>query len=183
MQVIWVSIFQYCFIRVFFTIVSVITQAVHLYCLESLSPAFSHIWVMVFETISISVAMYCLIQFYVQIKDDIRPHKPLLKITAIKLVIFLSFWQTIAISLLTSAGAIKATKHIQTPDIKVGIPALLLCIEMAFFSVFHIWSFSWKPYTIGSKQQMTDVVAGEGIADVSYRGGFLGSMALFDAFN
>ena len=76
--------------------------------------------------------MYCLIQFYIQIKDDIRDHKPLLKITAIKLVIFLSFWQTIAISFLTSAGAIKPTKKFQTPDIKVGIPAFLLCVEMAF---------------------------------------------------
>ncbi|KIW70662.1 hypothetical protein PV04_02907 [Phialophora macrospora] len=182
-NVIWVSIFQYCFIRVFFTIVSVITQALDLYCLESLSPAFSHIWVMVFETISISVAMYCLIQFYVQIKDDIRQHKPLLKITAIKLVIFLSFWQTIAISFLTSAGAVKATNHLQTPDIKVGIPALLLCIEMAFFSVFHIWSFSWKPYTIGSKEQMSEVIAGEGVAKGSYQGGFLGLKALADSFN
>jgi hypothetical protein len=181
--VIWVSIFQYCFVRVFFTIVSVITQALDLYCLESLSPAFSHIWVMVFETISISVAMYCLIQFYVQIKDDIRQHKPLLKITAIKLVIFLSFWQTIAISFLTSSGAVKATNHLQTPDIKVGIPALLLCIEMAFFAVFHIWSFSWKPYTIGSKEQMSEVIAGEGVAKGSYQGGFLGLKALADSFN
>ncbi|KIW89687.1 uncharacterized protein Z519_09843 [Cladophialophora bantiana CBS 173.52] len=180
-NVIWVSIFQYCFIRVFFTIVSVITQALDLYCLESLSPAFSHIWVMVFETISITVAMYCLIQFYIQIKDDIQQHKPLLKITAIKLVIFLSFWQTIAISFLTSAGAIKATNKIQTPDIKVGIPALLLCVEMAFFAIFHIWSFSWKPYVIGSKEQMSDTVAGEGLS--RYEGGFLGVKAIFDAFN
>ena len=162
---------------------SVITQTVDLYCLESLSPAFSHIWVMGFETISITVAMYCLIQFYIQIKDDIRQHSPLLKITAIKLVIFLSFWQTIAISLLTGAGAIKATKRIQTPDIKVGIPALLLCIEMAFFSIFHIWSFSWKSYTLGSSQQMSEVVAGENVGKGSYQGGFLGLKAIFDAFN
>ncbi|KIX95022.1 uncharacterized protein Z520_09332 [Fonsecaea multimorphosa CBS 102226] len=182
-NVVWVAIFQYCFIRVFFTIVSVITQAVNLYCLESLSPAFSHIWVMVFETISITAAMFCLIQFYIQIKDDIRQHKPLLKITAIKLVIFLSFWQTIVISVLTSAGFIKATKHIQTPDIKVGIPALLLCIEMAFFSIFHIWSFSWKPYVIGSKEQMSETVAGEGSSRASYKGGFVGERAIFDAFN
>lgn len=138
---------------------------------------------MVFETISITVAMYCLIQFYIQIKDDIRQHKPLLKITAIKLVIFLSFWQDIAISLLTGAGAIKATNHIQTPDIKVGIPALLLCVEMAFFAFFHIWSFSWKPYTIGSKEQLSETIAGEGMAKLTYHGGFLGTRALWDAFN
>src|ERR1700677_2803427 len=108
------------------TVVSVITQAVNLYCLESLNPAFSHVWVMVIEAVAVTIAMYCLIQFYLQIKDEIRQHKPLLKIAAIKLVIFLSFWQSLLISFLTSAGAIKANKKIQTPDIKVGIPAMLL---------------------------------------------------------
>ncbi|KAL2433399.1 hypothetical protein ABEF95_004086 [Exophiala dermatitidis] len=180
-NVIWVSIFQYCFIRVFFTIVAVITQAMDRYCLESINPAFSHVWIMVFESIAVTVAMYCLIQFYVQIKDDIKQHKPLLKVAAIKLVIFLSFWQTICISFLTSTGAIKATNQIQTPDIKVGIPALLLCIEMAIFAVFHIWAFSWRPYTLGSKEYMSETIAGEG--ERAYKGGFLGIKAIFDAFN
>ncbi|KIX09530.1 uncharacterized protein Z518_00610 [Rhinocladiella mackenziei CBS 650.93] len=182
-NVIWVSIFQYCFIRVFFTLVAVITQAFDRYCLESLNPAFSHVWVMVFEAIAVTIAMYCLIQFYVQIRADISQHKPLLKITAIKLVIFLSFWQTICISFLTSAGAIKPTDKVQTPDIKVGIPALLLCIEMAIFAVFHVWSFSWKPYTIGSKEYMAEIVPGEEGAALSYQGGFGGVKAVFDSFN
>ena len=39
--------------------------------------------------------MYCLIQFYVQVSKDMQQYKPFLKITAIKLVIFLSFWQTV----------------------------------------------------------------------------------------
>lgn len=43
----------------------------------------------------VSVAMYCLIQFYVQLKEDLAEHRPLLKVAAIKLVIFLSFWQTV----------------------------------------------------------------------------------------
>jgi hypothetical protein len=181
--VIWVCIFQYCFIRVFFTIVAVITEAFNLYCLESLSPAFSHVWIMVIESIAVSVAMYCLIQFYIQIRQDIRQHKPLLKITAIKLVIFLSFWQSTLISFLTSTGAIKATNTIQTPDIKVGIPALLLCIEMAIFSIFHLWAFSWKPYTHGSKECLSETVPGQETQALTYQGGFMGIKALWDAFN
>ena len=50
---------------------------------------------MVIEGGCVTVAMYCLIQFYVQLKDDLSEHRPLLKVTAIKLVIFLSFWQTV----------------------------------------------------------------------------------------
>lgn len=50
---------------------------------------------MVIEGLCVSVAMYLLIQFYVQTKDDLHDHRPLLKVAAIKLVIFLSFWQTV----------------------------------------------------------------------------------------
>lgn len=50
---------------------------------------------MVIEAAAVSIAMYCLIQFYVQIRPDVAQHQPFLKILAIKLVIFLSFWQTV----------------------------------------------------------------------------------------
>lgn len=102
---------------------------------------------MVIEGVCVSIAMYCLIQFYIQLKDDLREHQPLLKVAAIKLVIFLSFWQTILISFLTSTGAIKASPRIQEPDLKIGIPSLLLCIEMALFSIFHLWAFPGNPTT------------------------------------
>lgn len=78
------------------TVVAVITQATDRYCLDSLSPAFAHVWTAGIEAICVTFAMYCLIQFYYQIKEDISEHKPLLKVLAIKLVIFLSFWQTVS---------------------------------------------------------------------------------------
>lgn len=50
---------------------------------------------MVIEGACVTVAMYCLIQFYIQLRQDLTEHRPFLKILAIKLVIFLSFWQTV----------------------------------------------------------------------------------------
>lgn len=94
-QVIWAGIFQYCFVRVFFTIVSVISQLLGRYCSASLSPAFAHIWVLAFECISVTVAMFMVIQFYIQLKNDLLEHKPFLKVLSIKLVIFFSFWQNV----------------------------------------------------------------------------------------
>jgi len=182
-NVIWVAVFQYCFIRVTMTITAVVTQYFDRYCLESLNPAFSHIWVMVIEGVAVTVTMYCIIQFYIQIKADIAQHKPILKVLAIKLVIFLSFWQTILISFLTSSGAIAASPKIQTPDIKVGIPSMLLCIEMALFAVFHLWSFSYRPYVIGSKQYQDVYGHLKESEPPKYHGGPLGVKAIFDAFN
>jgi hypothetical protein len=164
------------------TIVAVVTQVLKRYCLESLSPVFAHIWVMCIEAVAVTIAMYCIIQFYLQVRKDIAEHRPLLKVLAIKLVIFLSFWQTIAISFLTGSGLIKPSKKLQTPDIKVGIPSFLLCVEMAFFAFFHLFAFNWRDYTTSSKVYQQETVAGDGTPP-QYKGGFLGLRAIADAAN
>ncbi|EHA22340.1 hypothetical protein ASPNIDRAFT_132324, partial [Aspergillus niger ATCC 1015] len=158
-NVIWVGVFQYCLLRVLMTIIAVVTQKFNLYCEESLNPAFSHIW----------------------IKDDISQYQPFLKILSIKLVIFLSFWQSTLISFLTSAGAIKTTSKIQSPDLKVGLPNLLINIEMAFFAVLHLWAFSWKQYSL--KNQPSEITDFYGNGKGSYEGGPFGAKGILDALN
>jgi hypothetical protein len=93
--------------------------------------------------------MYCVVQFYVQLRLDLAPHRPFIKVLAIKLVIFLSFWQSFLISILTSStfNVVSPNAKIGYPDLKVGIPSLLLCIEMAIFSVLHLFAFPWQPYS------------------------------------
>ncbi|OJJ48905.1 hypothetical protein ASPZODRAFT_1344699 [Penicilliopsis zonata CBS 506.65] len=181
-NVIWAGVFQYCFLRVLMTIVAVVTQAFNVYCEESLNPAFSHIWVLCIESVCVTIAMYCLIQFYIQVMNDIAQYEPLLKIVSIKLVIFLSFWQSTVISFLVSAGAVKASKTIQMQDLKVGIPNLLIAIEMAIFAVLHWWAFPWRPYVSGhpNGSEVTDLY---GNGHVVYQGGLFGMKALVDASN
>ncbi|KAE8555471.1 hypothetical protein EYB25_000167 [Talaromyces marneffei] len=180
-NVIWTGIYQYCFIRVTMTVVAVITQAFGRYCEASLSPAFSHVWVLVIESAAVSIAMYCLIQFYVQVHNDMAQYKPFLKITAIKLVIFLSFWQTTVISFLSSSGAIKVSDKLANQDIHIGIPNLLLCIEMAFFSILHLFAFPWQPYRLKAQQASDDPQYING--QIAYHGGFLGLKAMVECFN
>lgn len=129
---------------------------------------------------AVTVAMYCLIQFYIQLRKDLAPYSPFLKISAIKLVVFLSFWQSFMISILTSStiDLVKPTAKMAYPDLKVGIPALLICIEMALFAVLHQWAFPWQPYAEGyqsSKYPASPIGPKQG--------GFLGLKALADAMN
>ena len=162
---------------------SVATEPFDLYCEDSLNPAFSHIWVLGFESVAVTIAMYCIIQFYIQLKNDIAPQKPLLKLAAIKLVVFLTFWQTILITLLTSTGIITPGPRFGDPDIRVGIPSMLLCIEMALFAIFHLWAFSWRPYRVNSKHTLAEIVPGYSVTETDYKGGFLGIKALLEAAN
>lgn len=111
MQVVWFSVFQYALVRVLFTIVSVVTEAMDRYCENSLNPQFAHIWVMVFESASVTVAMFMLVQFYLQLKDDLAEHRPFLKVLCIKLVIFFSFWQSVSIENVGSRFRISTDNH------------------------------------------------------------------------
>ena len=84
------------------------------------------------------------------------------------------------ISFLTSGGRLQPTKRINYQDFKVGIPAMLLCIEMAIFAVLHLFAFSWKPYVV----QAHPVVGMEWDAsNEKYFGGKLGINAYIDAYN
>lgn len=185
-NVVWIGVFQYCFVRVFFTTVSVISQAYGRYCEESLNPAFAHVWTMIFESVAVTFAMFFLVQFYLQLKTDLAEHRPFLKVLCIKLVIFFSFWQSLLISFLTSAGVIKTSNKLASADIKIGIPSMLLCIEMAIFAVMHLFAFPWREYDLSKPSNMNPVMApGSGFSGPKpeYQGGKFGLKAWLDAFN
>ncbi|KAL3442193.1 organic solute transporter Ostalpha-domain-containing protein [Aspergillus insuetus] len=180
-NVVWVGVFQYCLLRVLMTIVAVVTQKFDVYCEQSLNPAFAHIWVLAIECVAVTIAMYCLIQFYIQIKDEISEYSPFLKILSIKLVIFLSFWQTSVISFLFSSGVISSSKRMAAPDLKVSLANLIISVEMALFAILHLWSFPWKPYATGFQtDEITDLY---GNGKITYQGGRWGMGALADSLN
>ncbi|KAI5837419.1 putative DUF300 domain protein [Morchella snyderi] len=148
-NIIWIGVFQYVFIRVAMTITATVTQAKGLYCEESLHPKYAHLWTMFFNMVAVTIAMYCLIAFYLGVKEKLAPNKPFFKLLCIKLVIFFSFWQMILLDLLTSAGAIKSSKYMSLGDISVGFNSLLICFEMIIFAILHLFAFTWKDYDKG----------------------------------
>lgn len=44
--------------------------------------------------------MFMVVQFYIQLKNDVAEHNPGIKVLSIKLVIFFSFWQTVGLKTL-----------------------------------------------------------------------------------
>jgi hypothetical protein len=78
----------------------------------------------------------------------------------------------LVISFLASAnGPLQPSNKINYPDIYVGIPSILICIEMAFFAVLHIFAFPYKPYDLA---RSTEAVP------LKYKGAL---WAFADAFN
>ncbi|KAL8283520.1 hypothetical protein RQP46_005623 [Phenoliferia psychrophenolica] len=140
-----IGIGQYVIIRPLSTLISVISQAMGDYCLSSWSPKFLHVYMSVLVSISVSIAMYCVLQLYMSFKKELRPYQPMLKFLAVKSVVFLTFWQESALGLLRTVGVIKDHEYWSAEEIVIGFSALLSCFEMMVFGLVHIKAFTYLP--------------------------------------
>ncbi len=70
-----ICVLQYAIIRPLCTFVAVGTEYFGYYCLHSWMPWFTHVWCAFFISISVTVAMYCLIQLYMPIRKFVDPYK------------------------------------------------------------------------------------------------------------
>ncbi|TGZ78344.1 DUF300-domain-containing protein [Ascodesmis nigricans] len=145
-NIIWFCVFQYCAVRIGTTIIATVTQATGDYCENTLHPAFAHIWMLLFNMLSITFAFYFLLTFYIILHSAIAEHKPFLKFTLLFLCIWLTFWQSTILSFLSASNAIKPNKTLSPGDIAIGFNALGTCFEMMLISILHLVAYSWKPY-------------------------------------
>ncbi|KAH7153496.1 organic solute transporter Ostalpha-domain-containing protein [Dactylonectria macrodidyma] len=146
-NIICVGVLQFCVVKFLGAFVKCITEAADVYCKESTSASHAKIWVMVIEIVSLVSAMMCLLQFYKEIHHQIAEHQPVLKFLAIKIVIMVFYIQSFIFSFITKPGGpVKPSTYISYPSWSVGIPNTLLCIEMVFASIFHLYAFPYQPY-------------------------------------
>lgn len=89
-----------------------------------------------------SWALYCLIQFYTVTKDELAHIKPLAKFLTFKSIVFLTWWQGVAIALLYSLGLFKSPIA-QGLQFKSSVQDFIICIEVCLPSSSNIfWCFS-----------------------------------------
>ncbi|KAJ7039115.1 organic solute transporter Ostalpha-domain-containing protein [Mycena alexandri] len=140
------GVLQYCVIRPGTTLAAVVLNYIGWYCDGSFNPRWGYVYITILVSISVSIAMYCLIQVYIPISTFLAPQKPLLKLFAIKAVVFLTFWQSTFLAVLSMFGVVKDTTYMTADDINIGIAALLETFEMMLFAFLHLRAFSYKPY-------------------------------------
>ncbi|KAG7449619.1 DUF300-domain-containing protein [Guyanagaster necrorhizus] len=140
------GVLQYCVIRPLTTLAAVILNYMGLYCEESYGLGWGHVYIVTIVSFSVMIAMYCLIQLYVSVAEKLRPRRPILKLFAVKAVVFLTFWQATFLSVLAMFGVVKNTKYMTAADINIGIGALLETFEMMLFGFLHIRAFTYKDY-------------------------------------
>jgi len=98
------------------------------------------------DFVSITVALYALIVFYVLTRTELQGKRPLAKFLSIKLIVFFTFYQEWVFDLLASYNVIKPTTYWTTDNIADGLNALTTTVEMLLFSLLMLWSFPAKEY-------------------------------------
>lgn len=77
-------------------------------------------------------ALYCLIQFYTATHDELEHIKPLAKFLVFKSIVFLTWWQGVAIALLSTLGLLKSPIA-QGLQFKTSIQDFIICIEVCSY--------------------------------------------------
>eukprot|EP00277_Geminigera_cryophila_P000923 CAMPEP_0179411430 /NCGR_PEP_ID=MMETSP0799-20121207/3893_1 /TAXON_ID=46947 /ORGANISM="Geminigera cryophila, Strain CCMP2564" /LENGTH=498 /DNA_ID=CAMNT_0021183499 /DNA_START=163 /DNA_END=1655 /DNA_ORIENTATION=+ len=141
------GVYQYVFLRTFFAVLVLIAEVLHLYGEgEWDNPYRLYVWQMIVVNTSQTWALYCLLLFYHEMKQGLLPLAPLGKFVAVKCVIFLSFWQSVLISVLASNGYLSPTLDYTEEDVSKGLQDFLICIEMGVAAVAFHYTFSWKDF-------------------------------------
>ena len=103
-------------------------------------------------------ALYCLVLFYLGTRKELtaRGVQPVGKFAAIKLIIFFTWWQSLAIALAVYFKVIRAESFVNCTrtkeneldsecwtidEISESLNDVIICGEMLFFALAHIWVF------------------------------------------
>ncbi|EMD36088.1 hypothetical protein CERSUDRAFT_115994 [Gelatoporia subvermispora B] len=142
------SVLQYVIVRPVLSIVGIICQHYGVLC-ESGPWSFktANAYIEVIDAASITIALYGLIIFYSLTKDELKGRRPLSKFLSIKLIVMLTFYQSLVFDAL-EGRVIHATQYWTETNIADGLNALAVCIEMVFFSAFMMWAYSPSEYKI-----------------------------------
>ncbi|CAI7597162.1 unnamed protein product [Penicillium pancosmium] len=187
MQKAWFVVLQYPIVAFILAIVECITQAKGIYCLDSKDKHFAYFWLNIIQIISVALAIGAIIQFYSKFNSYMKEHKPLAKLMAFKLVVGLVFLEKIIFTILHSTNTLKPSAAMSYADVHIGLPTMIICIQMVPFAFFFHYAYSTKPYQIlsathlaGSQQcPAVDIATGENgtIYQKGYEGGAVGVYA------
>lgn len=117
-------------------------QALGTYCSGELTAFHAgYIYVTAINLISVTVAMYALVLFYVVAQEELKPYNVVPKFLSIKFIIMMSFWQAVMVAGLMRVNVIQDTTLWTSENISVGVQSSLICVEMLIVAIWHLTAF------------------------------------------
>ena len=103
-------------------------------------------YITVLNNFSQGYALYALLLFYHATKLDLERIRPVAKFLCVKLIIFATYWQSVAISVLALAGRFEGWEGWTSENVGQGLQDFLICAEMMVASFGHIYAFPSKEF-------------------------------------
>uniref|UniRef100_A0A5K3FXR9 Transmembrane protein 184C n=1 Tax=Mesocestoides corti TaxID=53468 RepID=A0A5K3FXR9_MESCO len=143
------GVLQYTVIRPVTTIIALICEVCKVYGETNFSPKYAYLYLTVINNVSQVWALYCLVLFYQCTRTELKEMNPISKFICVKFVVFMSFWQSVLISILAASGIIgrvEAWKLYDERSIGIALQNFAICIEMFIAAVGHHFAFTAAPY-------------------------------------
>jgi hypothetical protein len=103
-------------------------------------------------------ALYCLLLFYHALHSELYAVRPFAKFVCIKLVVFFSWFQSVAVGVLVEMGRIEGIENAEAEDgdahspqeVAQGIQSLLITMEMLLAALAFYTSFATSEFLLDS---------------------------------
>jgi len=137
------GVYQYVVLRVLTSIVVLITEATHTYGEGSWSPTTFYLYSTIIINVSQCWALYCLGLFYMNTRQWLKPLRPIVKFGLIKLLVFVFFWQSVAVAAAGTIGLIKPFwSYEDVAQASAALQDFVICIELFLASLAHHFFYS-----------------------------------------
>jgi hypothetical protein len=141
------GVLQYVQIKPILAVVTVVLKSFNKFDDGKLAWDNGYTWVSATYNISVFLSLYCLGMFWSGLSEDLQSFRVTSKFICIKGIIFFSFWQGLAISILVAAGWIRQIGPVRDEQyIALAVQDMLICLEMPLFALGHAYAFSPKDY-------------------------------------
>jgi len=140
------GVIQYVVIKIAMAAITCVLQYYDLYAEGDFSLYRGYLYVSFITNFSQSWALYVLVKFYHTTSEELAPFRPLGKFMCVKMVVFATFWQSIAVAALWQMGLIPDFQSWKPEDVASGVQDWLICVEMFVFAICHGVSFTYKDY-------------------------------------
>lgn len=149
------GILQYVVIRPMSSLIAFASELSGIYGEGNLNPLSGKTYPLLFliNNGSQLVAMYSLLIFYTGYRHELKPMDPLVKFFSIKLVIFFSFFQSVAITGLLEFAPVYEFAMSLFPnsehsklEVSKKLQELLICFDMLIAACAHWFAFPHTPY-------------------------------------
>jgi len=139
-------ILQYVLVKPLVSITAFVTYWYKVYGSGDLDPNKGYLWLTIVENISISLAIYFLVLFYLVTKEELKPFEPVGKFLCIKAVVFFSFWQGTVISVLLYFKVIQGMGSWSGINVGRGLQDFIICIEMFILAIVYHYVFPYRGF-------------------------------------